>query len=324
MADNFWQNLKAPFTVLAPMDGVTDVVFRNVINNLGRPDVYFTEFTSCEGLLSKGSEAALQRLRTFPEEMPVVAQIWGLAPENFYKGAKLIRNLGFAGIDINMGCPDRDVIKKGACSGLIKNPKLAAEIIQATREGAGDKLPVSVKTRIGFSSIDIEGWVGFLLSLKLVALTLHLRTVKEMSKVPAHWDLMESIVRLRNKTAPETLIIGNGDISSLKEVNEKYELYGNEGFMIGRGIFQNPWMFNPEKDIEKISVESRLKLYSEHINLFADTWGELKNPAIIKKFCKTYINSFPDAVSLREKLMAVNKKDELLEILNAYQKHLSA
>lgn len=320
MAKNFWQKLKPPFTVLAPMDGVTDVVFRSIINNLGRPDVYFTEFTSCEGLLSKGSEAALQRLRTFPREMPVVAQVWGLHPENFYKAAKLVRSMGFAGIDINMGCPDRQVIKKGACSALIKNPDLAKEIIDATRRGAGEDFPVSVKTRIGFSSIDLEGWVKFLLTQNLVALTLHLRTVKEMSKVPAHWELMGQIVELKNQIAPNTILIGNGDVTSLKEVYQKYEQFGNEGFMIGRGIFQNPWMFNPKMDIEKVSIETRLKLYEAHINLFAKTWGELKNPAIIKKFCKTYINSFPDAVALRERLMSVNKKDELIEILNSYQK----
>jgi tRNA-dihydrouridine synthase len=321
--NNFWLQLPKPFTVLAPMDGVTDVVFRNIIDNLGRPNVYFTEFTSCEGLLSKGGEAALQRLRTFPGEMPVVAQIWGINPENFYKAAKLIKPLGFAGIDINMGCPDREVIKKGACSALIKNSKLAAEVISATKEGAGKGIPVSVKTRIGFNSIELEDWLGFLLSQDLTALTVHLRTVKEMSKVPAHWDLMGQIVSLRNSISPETLLIGNGDIASLSEVNEKYEEYGNEGFMIGRGIFQNPWMFNPEKEIEKVSMEDRIALYQEHIELFAETWGPLKNPAIIKKFCKTYINSFPEAVALRGKLMAVNKREELIEVLNSFQKQIS-
>jgi tRNA-dihydrouridine synthase len=322
--NNFWQQLPKPFTVLAPMDGVTDVVFRNIINNLGRPNVYFTEFTSCEGLLSKGGEAALQRLRTFPGELPVVAQIWGINPDNFYKAAKLIKPLGFAGIDINMGCPDREVIKKGACSALIKNPKLAAEVILATKEGAGKDTPISVKTRIGFNSIEIEEWLGFLLTQDLPALTVHLRTVKEMSKVPAHWDLMTQIVSLRDSISPKTLLIGNGDLASLSEVNEKFEEYGNEGFMIGRGIFQNPWMFNPEKEIEKVSVKDRIELYQKHIELFAKTWGPLKNPAIIKKFCKTYINSFPDAVSLREKLMAVNKRDELVEVLKAFKMQINA
>lgn len=323
MSKNFWQNLKAPFTILAPMDGVTDVVFRNIINKLGRPDVFFTEFTSCEGLLSKGSKAALQRLRTFPEESPVVAQLWGLVPENFYEAARIIKNLGFSGIDLNMGCPDREVIKKGACSALIKNPNLASEIIAATKEGAGEDLPVSVKTRVGFSSVsELESWIGFLLLQDLAALTVHLRSVKEMSKVPAHWELMSEVVKLRDSIAPETILIGNGDLTSISEINEKYQEFGNEGFMVGRGIFQNPWMFNPETDLGNVSIETRLKLYREHIELFADTWGDLKNPAIIKKFCKTYINSFPDAVSLREKLMAVNKKDELIEILSAYHKKL--
>jgi len=221
---SFWQSLPHPFTVLAPMEGVTDVVFRQIISQIGRPDVFFTEFTNCDGLMSKGRRRVEDALLFSENEQPVVAQIWGLRPENYYKTAQYCREKGFAGIDINMGCPVDTVIKKGACSALIKNHSLAKEIIDATKEGAED-LPVSVKTRIGFDSISLTDWVGFLLQQDLAALTLHFRTVRELSKVPAHWDCLPEIMKLRQELAPKTLIIGNGDVGSLQEVKEKYDLW---------------------------------------------------------------------------------------------------
>jgi len=314
---SFWQKLPKPFTVLAPMDGVTDVVFRQIITEFGKPDVLFTEFTMTDGLLSTGHKKVAERLLLTPEQTPVIAQIWGTQPEHFYQVAKDLVKRGFAGIDINMGCPTRDVIKEGACSGLIRNPQLAAEIIKATKEGAGD-LPVSVKTRIGFEKETIDSWIGFLLEQNIPALTVHLRTVRELSKVPAHWELMPQIIEIRNKLAPSTVIIGNGDIMSMDEAQEKWKLYGCEGFMIGRGIFANPWMFGNKVTIEKITPEERVKFFLHHIEIFEKQWHGEKHFALLKKFAKTYINNFSEAAVFREKLMETKNLEELKEILQNY------
>lgn len=314
---NFWKDLPRPFTVLAPLDGVTDVVFRQMVVNMGKPDVLFTEFTMVEGILSKAGERVAERLRFNPEEQPVVAQIWGTKPESFYLVAQKVKELGFAGIDINMGCPDRTVIRGGACSALIKNPTLAAEIIQATKEGSGG-LPVSVKTRIGFERKLLEEWIGHVLNQDIATLTVHLRTVAEQSKVPAHWELMPKIMELRKEIAPDTIIIGNGDIVSLEEIGDKYKEYGCEGYMVGRGIFANPWMFNPKINMHEVTVQQRVDLYLEHINVFERTWHGKHNFALLKKFGKTYISNFPESSAFREKLMLTKNIEELKQILTSY------
>ncbi len=306
---NFWQTLPKPFTVLAPLDGVTDTVFRQIITEVGKPDVLFTEFTACDGICSKGRARVAQRLKFDPSQQPIVAQIWGMRPEHFYETAKYVKELGFAGIDINMGCPHHTIVKQGACSALIKNPQLAGEIIQATKDGAGD-LPVSVKTRIGFAHEHIDEWIGFILKQQIATLTVHLRTVAEMSQVPAHWELMPRVLQLRDTLAPETLIIGNGDVVSLAEMEEKYDTFGCDGFMVGRGIFANPWLFNKKIDPDAMTISDRITLYLRHIELFEKTWG-YKNFAVLKKFCKTYIQNFPEASQLREKLMEAKTLDEL-------------
>ncbi len=316
--ENFWQQLPRPFTVLAPLDGITDFVFRQIMTEIGKPDVLFTEFTSCDGLVSEGHKRVEQKLLFQSNEHPVVAQIWGTKPENFYKAAQYIKEAGFSGIDINMGCPDRTVIKYGACSGLIRNHQLAAEIIKATKEGAQD-LPVSVKTRIGFEKINVEEWIGFLLQQKLDALTIHLRTVRELSKVSAHWEYMSEIIKMKNTFSPATIIIGNGDIVSVAEVYEKYKKYGGDGFMIGRGVFANPWVFNTSLTIHEISEKQRFGTYLHHIKFFEKIWGTEKNFANLKKFCKAYINNFPDAGTYRENIMEVKTLKELKEIVSMYQ-----
>lgn len=314
---NFWLQLQKPFTVLAPMDGVTDFVFRQIIAEIGRPDVFFTEFTNCDGLVSLGREKLSENLMFGPSQKPIVVQIWGSNPENFYKSAKYIKKLKFDGIDINMGCPDKVVRRHGACGDLIKNPLLAKEIIKAVRKGAG-VLPVSVKTRIGMNAPEIEDWISFLLEQNLDAITVHLRTVKELSKVPAHWELMPKIMEMRNKISPKTLIIGNGDIGSLDEVQNKYVQYGCDGFMIGTGIFSNPWLFHKLINSDETNAQSRLKLYLSHIRLFDKTWNGSKNPANLKKFCKMYINNFPNAVSLREKIMETKSIRGMEEVIASF------
>lgn len=310
---NFWQLLTKPFTALAPLDGVTDVVFRQIITKIGKPNVLFTEFTSCDGLQSNGKERVAQSLLFKPNEQPIVAQIWGTTPQNFYKTAAYVQSLGFSGIDINMGCPIHEIIKDGACSALIKNHKLAAEVIKATKRGA-PKIPVSVKTRIGFSAENIDEWIGFLLKQKLAALTVHLRTVAELSKVPAHWEFMSKIIELKNALAPETLIIGNGDITSLNEIHSKYNEYKCDGFMVGRGIFANPWMFNSQQ--KDISVYERHATFLQQVKLHKEIWGNTKNFANLKKFCKAYINNFPNSAAYRDTIMKAQSLAELEKILN--------
>lgn len=317
---NFWEELPKPFTVLAPLDGVTDIVFRQIITEIGKPDVLFTEFTMTDGLLSKGKERVAENLLYKPDQQPLVAQIWGTKPENFYTVAKEIKARGFAGIDINMGCPDRTVIRDGACSGLIRLPELAAEIIQATKEGS-EGLPVSVKTRIGFEEEHIDEWITHLLKQELAALTIHLRTVAELSKVPAHWELMPQIINLKNNIAPQTVIIGNGDIHSFEEIKEKSKQYGCDGFMVGRGIFINPWMFNKNVNMSNVTREERITLYLHHIDLFEAQWQGKKNFALLKKFAKTYISNFDGVSEFRDKLMESKTMEELRNSLKSYKKN---
>jgi tRNA-dihydrouridine synthase len=315
---SFWKTLPKPFTILAPMDGVTDFVFREILAEIGKPDVLFTEFVNVEGLTSIGFEKVAESLKFSKKQLPVVAHIWGKTSEAFYQSAKMCKQMGFSGIDLNMGCPDRVIVHRGSCAALIKNPQLAKAIIDQTRKGAGG-LPISVKTRLGFEQTDLD-WIKFLLQQNLAALTIHLRTVPEMSKVPAHWELMPQILKLRDEISPSTLIIGNGDILNFAEIEEKFKLYDCDGFMVGRGIFQNPWIFNKKIDTEKVTIQERIDLFVKHIKLFEKTWKNGKNPANLGKFCKTYISNFPEALSLREEIMKCKKTADMLEILVTYQK----
>jgi tRNA-dihydrouridine synthase len=315
----FWHTLQRPFTALSPMEGVTDPVFRKIISEIGRPDVFFTEFVSAEGLNSLGREKVKVSLRFEKRQLPIVAQLWGKNPDDFYTSSKLCKEMGFSGIDINMGCPDRVIVKKGSCAGLINNPDLAQKIIMHTQKGSKD-LPVSVKTRLGYLQQNLD-WIKFLLQQNLAALTIHLRTVEELSKVPARWDMMSEIIKLRDEISPNTLIIGNGDVMSLSEIEEKFRMYHCDGCMIGRGIFQNPWLFNKNVDEEKVTPRERLDVFIKHITLY-DLFYNGKYPAVLKKFCKIYISNFSDSSSLREKIMECAKTSEMLEILNAYRNNL--
>lgn len=313
---SFWNDLKSnldhPITSLAPMEDVTDTVFRRVIQKCGRPDVFFTEFTNCDGVQSVGQAKVIQRLKYKKSEGPIVAQIWGAKPENYYETAKLIVKLGFDGVDINMGCPVKNVVKSGACSALIKNPKLAKEIIEATRRGVDGKIPVSVKTRIGFSKIQTEEWIGFLLGeCKVEYLTVHGRTVSELTKVPCHFDELAKVVELRNKLNKNALVFGNGDIFSYQQGLDVVKQTGLDGFMIGRGIFQNPWVFNKDVDIEKVKLKERINLLKFHFKLFKKEWGDTKDVNILKKFFKIYINGFDNASDYRSKLMDCKNYEEL-------------
>lgn len=311
---NFWQSLAKPFYILAPMDEVTDVAFRQVVHTAAPADVYFTEFANVDGYCSPGKIAIERKLRqNANSDQPLVAQIWGLKPENYRTMAADLRDQGFAGIDINMGCPDRKLMKTGACAALINNPSLAAEIIAATKDGAGD-LPVSVKTRIGVKDIVTEEWISFLLKQNLAALTVHARTAKDMSAVPARWEEFATVIRLRNELAPKTLIIGNGDIWDRASGDQLVKKYGLDGVMIGRGIFKNLFAFG-KSPTEHTWLEKKQFLLL-HIDLFEQAWGIDKNYNILKRFFKVYVNGFDGASDLRVKLMKTKTYAEARSVLS--------
>ncbi len=335
----FWNKLPKPFFVLAPMANVTDSVFRKVIAKYGRPDVTWTEFVSADGLISPGRENLLHDLVFSKKERPIVAQLFTGHPDAMKKAAALAAELGFDGIDINMGCPDRAVEKQGGGASLIKDPKNAIVVIQAAREGAGS-LPVSVKTRIGYNKLDFE-WIKTLLELKLPALTVHLRTRKEMSDVPAHWELMSEIVKLRDEISPETLILGNGDVMSLDEGAALVKKSGCDGVMIGRGIFGKPWLFeqlaelrvsgksgsetgggknSPKLDAVEKTPAERLSILLEHTKLFEKTFipktgKHLKNFAVMKKHFKAYVSGWDGAKEVRVQLMETNTAKEVSQVI---------
>lgn len=321
--------------VLAPMDDVTDTVFRQVIANTAPPDLYFTEFVNVDGLQSTGRPKLLKKLQFTQKETPLIAQIWGKDPENFYKTAREIANgtfvkemgleegIGFAGLDLNMGCPDKTAVKHGTCAALINDRELAGEIIKSSREGLeqGAKdigspvLPLSVKTRLGFNQIDLT-WIEFLLKHKLNMLSIHGRTKKEMSKVPAHWDVIGETVKLRDKLSPATLIVGNGDVESRKQAEELAKKYNLDGVMIGRGVFHDPYVFAQTSPWPTITKQERIDLYKKHVELFAETWQNRERPIhTLNKFCKIYIQGFDGAKELREKLMQAKSTDELIRLL---------
>lgn len=316
--NKFWQKLKyqkKPFFVLAPMEKATDTIFRQIISIAGKPDAFFTEFTNVDGLFSEGRRYIERRLKFTESEHPIIAQIWGLKPDNFYKAAKLCNESGFDGIDINMGCPESSAISKGACAALINNKPLASEIIKAVREGAGD-LPVSVKTRIGFSTISTTEWIGFLLEQDLDALIIHGRTKKEMSKVPAHWDEIHKSINLRDALKKSTVIIGNGDVKDIKEGIDKARQYGVDGIMIGRGIFENAWVFNKGTDASNISIENRINILKQHLELYEIEKGEKLPYNTLKKYFKIYIRDFDGAMSMRTKLMETKSVFEAKTFIN--------
>ncbi|HVX92794.1 MAG TPA: tRNA-dihydrouridine synthase [Candidatus Dojkabacteria bacterium] len=326
---NIWLELKnkareknIAFTALAPMEDVTDTVFRQIVLSQGRPDIFFTEFTNCDGLSSKGRDHVMHSLRYTENEHPIIAQLWGNNPQTYIESIKFVIELGFDGVDINMGCPVNKVISRGQCSALINNPLLANELINASKEAvtkyAKKDFALSVKTRLGFNEVNLE-WLEGLLKQNLDALTIHLRTVSELSKVPAHWELMPEIIKLRDKISPNTIIIGNGDIKTREQLETYGAKYGVDGLMIGRGIFDNLWLFNKEIDPGSLTPEFRISILKKHIELFISTWGRDKNIEILKKYFKIYIRDFEGAPQLKNKLMQLKNKEDMLRVLDDYQ-----
>ena len=306
----FWGQLKKPILALAPLYDVTDPAFRAIIAKYSKPDVMFTEFASADGLCHPvGKEKIMRDMLKFGEnERPIVAQLFTSWPNKMCEAAKLCAELKFDGIDINMGCPDETIEKQGSGACLIKNPVLAQELITAAKEGALN-LPVSVKTRLGYNQIDLD-WLAKLLAAEPAALIIHLRTRKEMSKVVAHWEVMPEIMKMAKDSG--TLILGNGDVKTLAEARDKCNKYGCDGAMLGRAAFGNPWLFN--LDAERPSEVERKRVLKEHIKLFTELLPQ-KNFASMKKHFKAYIEGWPGAHELRNKLMLAETAVEALDLL---------
>jgi tRNA-dihydrouridine synthase len=316
MKDNFWRDLPRPFFILAPMEEVTDVVFRHVVSEAARPDVFFTEFTNSESYCHPDGIKSVRGRLTFTEdEQPIVAHIWGDKPENFRQMSIGMAELGFKGLDINMGCPVPNVVQNGKGSGLICRPEVAAELIQAAKAGG---LPVSVKTRLGFSDVDEwKVWLKHILEQDIVNLSIHLRTRDEMSKVDAHWELIPEIKKLRDEVAPDTLLTINGDIPDRQTGLKLAHQYGIDGVMIGRGIFHNPFAF--EKEPKAHSSQELLDLLRLHMDLH-DKYShlELRRFTALHRFFKIYVKGFPGAGELRNQLMNTKSTDEVRALLDNF------
>ena len=310
----FWKQLSRPCFVLAPMIGVTDAAFRRIIARYGKPDVMWTEFVSADGLCSRGRPGLMHDLWHTDSERPVLAQLYTGDPHNMREAARFCIEQGFDGIDINMGCPDKTVEKHGAGSILIKRPRQARELVEAAIEGAGNR-PVSVKTRIGYHDNQIEEWLATLISAGAVAVTIHARTRDEMSKVPARWDVIEHAARLARELVPDDserpLILGNGDIRNLEDASEIAAETGCDGVMIGRGIFGNPWLFNPEVDKVDLPFEQIIDVMMEHTELYCELFGEIKPFDPMKKHYKAYVSGFAGAPALRAELMEARDLQEV-------------
>lgn len=331
---NFWQKLKQEnkegIMVLAPMADVTDPAFRRIIAKYGKPSVMWTEFVSADGLFMGGYDALIKDLAFTDEERPIVAQFFTSNPEMMEKAAELAVKLGFDGVDINMGCPDKSIEKQGAGAAHIKNPKLAQEIILAAKKGVqrgvengGKEIPVSVKTRIGYNKNELETWLPMLLETNPAVITVHARTRKEMSLVPARWEHVKHAVEIRNNfvdskgVKSETLIFGNGDVTDLKMAEEKVKETGCDGAMLGRAIFGNPWCFNKNISRDDVSIPDRLKVMVEHTQLFEELLPH-KSFAIMKKHYKAYVNGWDGAKELRMKLMEAKDATEVESIIQNY------
>ena len=321
---NFWDKLPKPFFILAPMEDVTDIVFRHVVARAARPDVFMTEFTNVASYCSdKGNFSTKGRLAHDHAEQPIVAQIWGTAPDQFQQMATDLATQDFAGVDINMGCPAKDVVKIGAGSGLIRQPDVAIQIIQAAKAGG---LPVSVKTRLGMTRVsEFMTWLPTILRQDIANLTIHLRTRREMSKVSAHYDLIPQIIALRDRLAPQTKLTINGDI---RDYNHAMELFtehpGIDGFMIGRGVFANPYCFDHTN--HQPSQAELLELFHYHLDeydryrqIMPDERPELvRNFDSLKHFFKIYIKGFDGAADLRAKLYECTSTDQIRQILDDF------
>ena len=314
------------------MADVTDAAFRQIINKYGKPDVFWTEFVSADGLSSPGRESLKNNLIFSRKEKPIIVQLFSSNYNKMREASAYVSSLGFDGIDINMGCPDRSVEKQGAGAAMIKDTKKAKRIIQAVKDGIKDSkknhtkgrernISISVKTRIGYNKNQIKEWIPFLLSCDIDALTIHARTRKEMSLVPARWEHIKEVVDIRNKMDVKTKIIGNGDVKDVKEGLRLAKETGCDGVMIGRGIFGNPWLFKDKTNFNP-SIKEKLKVMVEHTKLFQKILGKKRNFSIMKKHFKAYANGFYGAKELRVELMETRDPKGVEGVVNKFLKNL--
>ncbi|AGY81036.1 MULTISPECIES: tRNA dihydrouridine synthase [Carnobacterium] len=317
MKENFWQDLPRPFFILAPMEDVTDVVFRHVVSEAGRPDVFFTEFTNTVSYCHpEGRDSVRGRLTFTEDEQPMVAHIWGDEPEYFRQMSIGMAEEGFKGIDINMGCPVPNVAGKGKGSGLIRRFQVAADLIQAAKAGG---LPVSVKTRLGYANIDEwRDWLTHVFEQDIANLSIHLRTRKEMSKGNAHWEMISEVKKLRDEIAPQTLLTINGDIPDRETGLKLVEEYGVDGIMIGRGVFHNPYAF--EKEPKEHSSKELLELFRLHLDLFDQyTVDEPRSFKPLRRFFKIYVRGIRGASDLRVQLMETETTNGARALLDEFE-----
>ena len=314
---SFWHTLPKPLFVQAPMEDVTDAAFRRLIARYGKPSVMFSEFTSADGLVlapEDGKAKLLKKLLYSEEERPIVAQLFTAVPERMEAAARLAADLGFDGIDINMGCPDKAVEKSGCGAALIKNPSLARELIRAAKKSG---LPVSVKTRIGYNTDELDRWLPELLAEEPAVVTIHARTRKEMSDVPARWDTVARAVALRDSLGSKTLILGNGDVKDVADARAKAAEAKCDGVMLGRAIYGNPWLFSHSQEYENVTREQKIQALFEHLVLFEELLGTTTNYATMKKHFKAYISGWEGAKELRVRLMETETISEAQALLRA-------
>lgn len=313
----FWEKLEQPFFALAPLANVTDAAFRKFIVKYKKPDVLWTEFVAADGLCHpKGLLALARDLRFDADERPIVAQLFTGNPDNMYRAARMVRELGFDGLDINMGCPDKNVMKQGAGANCMRDPKQAQEIIRAALGGVNGEIPVSVKTRLGYNEDNLEEWLPALLEAQPAVITLHARTKKEMSSVPAHWNRIKDAVLLAKGTG--TLIIGNGDVKNIREARTLVRETGCQGVMFGRAIFGNPWLFDETKT--KVTVRERLEAALELSAIFLETWKDTKSHSLLKKHYQAYVAGFPGAKELRASMMEARAGKEVAALVEQFLK----
>lgn len=340
MIASFWQQLPRPFVGLSPMDGVTDLPFRTITKRYGKPDLMFTEFSSVEGLC-RGASELLKEFLYSVEQRPIVAQIYGTTPEFFRQMTIALCQLGFDGVDINMGCPAKNVAHSGAGAALIKTPELAIAILQAAKQGVKDwqagqtvdncpnltpeirqkiqqqiadlnlvvtpkPIPVSVKTRIGYDSISVTEWVRYLLEAEPVAITLHGRTLRQGYSGLANWEEIGKAVQTIKDISPTTLVLGNGDVASRQDALNRCQTYGVDGVLIGRASFGDPWVFGTK------TPENPAAVALEHAQLFEQAYGA--NPRYsflpMRKHLAWYIKGMPQAREIRSRLVRANSSEE--------------
>ncbi|MEN9604822.1 MAG: hypothetical protein RJB39_507 [Candidatus Parcubacteria bacterium] len=315
------------------MADVTDIAFRTVIQEAGAPDVFWTEFVSADGLVRATPEGKIKLKKDLlfsKEQHPIVAQLFSSTPEHMRQATQLCLEMGFDGVDINMGCPDKTIEKQKCGAAMIKHPELAKAVIQAAKDGATvdgvRKMAISVKTRIGYNQVELDTWIPILLDAEVDLITIHARTRKEMSKVPANWDYVRQVVEMRdawaknnpNKTAP--LIFGNGDIETVADGYEKAKIGNADGVMVGRGLFGNPWFFrnieNPNAPKE-VTREERISVLARQTELFDTYLGDTKSFALMKKFFKTFMSGFDDAPEIRKEIMEMETVGEVVAFLRS-------